>query len=380
MKFLPTSPLEVCLLLLGVCMGFLFALDGWTGTDSQKPPKSLKDSPRVRNFKYAALVAGIAFIADLKVIGITSEKDFLLQLYLEGFAIVASVTICVMAVAIHFLFRGRCAQKPGLTFEGSHPALHYLFYGFHEYSRRLAEAERSWKEAQGVHMADYQKFILAFLPNYNSQVTRSIAAINGALNRQQTEFSLQTARGLLNSVEAVVSAYNKDHDGLKIKVNYMRALRVEESNDTQKESARFRYSDWNDFEYLLVLEQYADDTPFSPFALPVRKRNADVDGHLLPGAPAAFAKIVTQVIDDTQKFEFPPGLPEGTVQEIRDYFNQMPFKSFMSMAIIHSGKPCGVLNVEASHPLAFGKNEQERRMIVSLLEPLCHLLGFVVRT
>jgi len=375
MHVLPASPLEACLFIIGVAMGLLFALDGWSGS---RTTKSLKDSPRLRNFKYAAGAAFVAFIADLKTLGITTGKDRLLHVYLEGFSFFSILTIGGIAAVIWYQFRALRRELPGISFPGSNPWLHYIIYGYSDYVEKLTAAKEAQAQIRSTELADYQKFIQGFLTEYNKQVTRSIAATNYALNGTP-EVRRQTAQSILIAVEAVIMAYNKRRDGLKINVNYMRACRIEDATDAMKAQTRFFHGEWSDYEHLLVLEQYASDQESETFGLAVRKRAKDAEDYLLPGAPTAFYHNRAVIVDDTGHPAFAKKLAVAVAAEIRRYFSGKTFKSFLSMPIIHHPAQCGVLNIEASQEHAFGRNAEEREAIVSLVSPLCYLLGYLIK-
>ena len=374
MLILPASPLEACLFIIGVAMGLLFALDGWSGS---KATKSLKDSPRLRNFKYAAGAAFVAFIADFKTLGIATGKDRLLQVYLEGFVLLAILTIGGIAVVIYRQYRGLRREMPGISFPGSNPWLHYIIYGYSDYAEKLAAAKEAHAETLAEKLADYQKFIRGFLPEYNKQVTRSIAATNFALNGTP-EMRRQTAQSILMAIEAIITAYNRRRDGLRINVNYMRARPIEEATEAMKAKTRFLPGDWQDQGHLLILEQYASDQESETFALAVRKPGKDAEDYLLPGAPTAFFHNRAVMVDDTEHLVFAKKLAATVVAEIRKYLSSKSFKSFVSMPIIHNSAQCGVLNIEASQAHVFGQNPEEREAIVSLVSPLCHLLGYLI--
>lgn len=374
---MPTTPLEWCLALTGLVIGVLYAFDGWS---SSSATKSLKDSPRLLNFKYAAGAFFITFIADFSKLGITDDKGRLLAVYLGSFAVTSILAIAAVAGAIGFQFRRLARNSPGMQFAGPHPVLHFLMHGYRSYEGQLKQTMEDWRESQLQQKDDYEKFIHGFLPEYNKQVTRSIAAINHALNNPTPEVRRQTARNILVAIEAVVMAYHKRREGLKIGVNYMRACRCAEAAEDLKARVRFREGEWADFDYLLVLEQYTDDQAAESFALPVRKDAKGAELYLLPGAPAAFFMKSTIIVDDTRKITLPKNLSATAAREIREYFARKAFKSFMSMTIIHNASQCGVLNIEASHEYAFGKKSEDREAIASLVSPLCHLLGFLIKT
>jgi len=382
MTLLPQSPVEAILLIVGVAMGILFALDGWSGSPTTR---DFATSPRLKNFKYAAFTAGLAFIADLKPLGITVAKDHLLLWYLVGFVLTAVLVIGAVMIVIAVQYPRVAQAYPGLTFPGQTPVLHYLFYGFHSYQAALQKAKEerdaSVEKSQAGRSAEYQAFIHRFLPAYNKQVSNSIAGVDRFLAHQEEPVRMQVAQQILTSIQAVVTEYNDRRPGLAINVNYMRAYPFATAPAAAKTRLRFAKKGVTTYGCVLMLTEYADDEGRESFSLPVPdETDQEAAKLLLPGAPEAFFNTTTAVIPQTEKVEFPTGFDPAVKAEIKAYFASKRFQSFASMTIIHRGEKCGVVNIESNAEYVFGRREEEQKELAGLIKPFSLLLGFVVKT
>lgn len=366
---MPATPWEYCIAVVGLLIGLFYAFDGWSSTGTTR---SLKDSPRVVNFKYAIGAFIITLIADFSKVDASINKGRLLQIYLICFLVTSILTITAMAVAIGRQSRRHAVTHPGLIFPGSSAVLHFLIYGYRSYDEKLKQAMKEWNESR-------EQAINGFLPQYHLQVTGAILAVNHALHAANPEKSRSTAQTILQNIEAVVRAYNKDVANLDISANYLRVTKSANATTDQMNAAKFLHQDWNHYEYLLILEQYARDPTPAPFALPVWKNPADINENILPGAPEAFLRGGA-VLVKRKEMKFASQLPSATVKEIKAYFDQKGLVNFLAMPILSSGSTCGVLNIEANRPEVFGKDEKALKEMIGMLSPFCHLLGFLIKT
>src|SRR2546423_2644252 len=87
----------VIFFLIGCCLGLHYGLDGWIGSTEVR---SLKDSPRLKNFRWVIGVGLFSFVADLKTLGIQGDRKYAVLAYLIGFFIAALVTITSIATII----------------------------------------------------------------------------------------------------------------------------------------------------------------------------------------------------------------------------------------------------------------------------------------
>lgn len=354
---------------IGLLIGLFYAFDGWS---SGVAAKSLKDSPRVVNFKYAVGTFFLALIADFSKVDSSIDKGRLLQVYLIWFAATMLLTVAAMAVVIGWQARQQANRHPGMQFFGASPVLHFLVYGYRSHDEKLKQALKEWSESR-------EQATSGFLPQYHMQVTGAILAVSHALHLANPEKSRSTAGTILQNIEAVVRAYNREVKNLEVSANYMRVSKLAEASPELMGAAKFRHGDWNQYEHLLVLEQYARDPKPAPFALPVWRNTPDAKEHVLPGAPEAFFSGGAVLVKQGE-IKFPRQLPGEIVKEINAYCDRRDLKSFLSMPILSSGSSCGVLNIEANHAEVFGENEDARKKMVGMLNPFCHLLGFLIKT
>ncbi len=382
----PQTSFEWIFALIGLLVGCAYAFDGWRGGAATK---GLKDSPRIQDLRYALGGLLLTIIADLtKAAALTDaaepvNKARLAAVYLIWFCWTATVVILALAVVISVSFRRRRQRQPDLWFEGAGPVVHFLVHGYRAYSEALNEAVEEMEQRESARLraelADYRSFIHAFLPNYNQQVARTVVAIN-AVRDGDAAMRDTVAKMLLVTVASVVQAFARQQSDLVVSANFMRAVPVERATPAEQGHARFLVDGLSTCSHLLVLEQQSGIGALRPLALPVRTLDAQGKGWQLPGAPTAFALRDTQIVEDTANPPFHADVPAATRDEIKQHFAGCVFKSFAAMTIIQSATVCGVLNIEANKPSAFGTNEMERNQIISLISPFCHLLGFLIRT
>jgi hypothetical protein len=373
---IPTTALEWLIAAIAVIVGFIYAFDGWTSTGTTK---SIKDSPRLKNLKYAlggfliALIADFDRFAQLVKLSPAPDKLNLLLIYVGWFLIAMIGTLIAVSAVIEFRFFQLQRTYRGFQFSGIHPMLTYAMYGFKRVDSELKAAREEWVKSR-------ERFMGQFLPDYYKQLTEAIVAVSDAGRAANPETSRVLAESILKNVEAVVTAYNAGASGLTMTVNYMRAQPAATAEETTWNALRFGHGRREDYQQVLILEQYAGDRAPAPFVLPVWKSDGGKE-HILPGAPQAFFNNGDVLVNDTQKdLEFPRGVPEATVKEIKEYFAQKSIRSFLSLTIIGHGAIRGVLNVDANQPGVFGREKQAQEEIRKMLKPFCHLLGFLIRT
>lgn len=373
---MPTTPLEWLIAVIAAIVGLLYAFDGWTGTGAAK---SFKDSPRLKNLKYAlggfliALIADFDRFAQLMKLDAAPDKLSLLVVYVGWFLAAMLAALIAVSVVIEFRYFQLQRTYRGFQFPGIHPVLHYAMYGYKRVNDDLETARAEWLKSR-------ERFLRQFLPLYYKQLAEAITAVNHAVNAANAETSRALAESILKNAEAVVTAYNTGAAGLTMAVNYMRAQPAAAAGEANWSALRFGHGKREDYQHLLLLEQYAGDRSPPPFALPVWKGDGGRE-HVLPGAPQAFFNNGDVLVNDTQKdLEFPRGVPEATAKTIRAYFAQKPIGSFLSMTIFSHGAACGVLNVEANQAGVFGRDKPAQEEIIKMLKPFCHLLGFLIKT
>jgi len=375
MNFSPENGMEFCLLLLGAAVGVCYAFDGWTGSAKEV---ELQRTARLKNLKYAATGFFVALIADVKAVGIVSDKARLLQCYVEGFFVTAIVVIGLISLALlrKYTRVSKTSLAEFLPADFS-PVMDYLFYGFNFYRSNSSQIVTKAKAEQVQHRT---QFITAFVPAYVLQTSAAIAAVSNYVSQPSPQIRAMVSRQILECIRAVVIEYYVNPQDFKVDANYM--LAYEKSSPPPKLKERLQFADKaaDDYEIFLALEGFSKDDDKEDFILPVGNKRIDGwDKTLLPGAPEAFLRETTVVIDDTAKMSFPSGLSEKTISAIEAYFRKKSsFKSFASLGIIYAGRWIGIVNVEANMTSIFGKTDQKKDEVASLLKPFCLLLGFVL--
>jgi len=130
------------------------------------------------------------------------------------------------------------------------------------------------------------------------------------------------------------------------------------------------------YDHFLALKDYAFPDGMENFILPID----DSNDALLAGAPEAFVKNRTSVIDNTAEIKFARNTARHVVKAQKAYFKRKGFKSFASLVILgEGGNPLGIVNIECNQRFIFGKTEEEKNEVSTLLHPFCSLLALVVK-
>ena len=210
------------------------------------------------------------------------------------------------------------------------------------------------------------------------QISYAIAAVEAGTFASGSEPMREVAVNILQSICAVVIEYYGLVDDLEVNANYMVAY--DRSALTEVEPRlKCAHGDLKRYAYFLALEQYATPTDTADFVLPVEDRSDSKSRkRSLPGAPFAFLTNETVIIDDVEKIKYGGLLPDNIIEEERSLLEGKKFKSFGCLNIARGGRQLGVVNVESNHPYVFGRKQDEKREITSLLHPFCLLLGRVI--
>ncbi|MGO9244008.1 MAG: hypothetical protein ACLPT4_15380 [Verrucomicrobiia bacterium] len=373
MDIIPNTAWEVCFLLVGAGVGFCYGFDGFSGSTKDL---ELQRTARLKNLKYAVTGVFLTLIADLKAARIHDPRDRLLAFYIGGF--VASAIIVIVVVAAGVCLKYHWIRRSNLNRhlpQDMSPVLDYLFYGYNYYRTNTAKIIQ---QAQAKELADYRRYITTFLPAYVSQLSMAIAAID-ASQRGMADKRV-TAHTILQCIRAVVISYYGGGDNLRVNANYMAAYHKSHRPDNLESRLRFAGDDISQYEYFLVLEDYAEaDGKEENFILPV----ANDESRQLPGAPRSFMTSSTVVIDDTSKIRFAPGLKPHIVEGLKEYFKKYfegrNFRSFACLVVYHAGAKNGVINIESNERFVFGEPNQRKEEVELLLKPFRDLLGFVIK-
>lgn len=368
---IPDSPLEISFLIFGIVIGLLFVIDGWRGS-----PKSrdFRGSPRIRAllWVFGGLVS--AFLVDIRKLGIAlpDDKSRIIELYLAGFAgAAAAALLCMIGILIAQAFWSRTRRTASIADTTAYPflpVLDYLHYGYSQFQETRNQQLEKYADSEADH---YRKY----LAGYTSDLAVAIVAVNNL--RDNGGDASTISRILLRSIGQLTQ------DLLHVSplnVNYMRAYDASHCPEPIKQQLRFVFGDSNRYSNYLALAQYANDMDREGFSLPVEPDEVSKKAAcLLPGAPVAFRRNQIVCIEDTAKIDYPSGLNAEVVQNLKAYFQNKKFRSFLSIPIVgKTGLPVGVLNIDSNQKAAFGKNEAERESIANTVLPFCALLGAII--
>lgn len=149
----------VVFFLIGACLGVHYGLDGWIGTTE---PESLKDSPRLKNFRWVVGVGLFAFVADLKALGIDGNKKYGTLAYLLGFILAGAALIVSFALVILFRARSFKSSEPDkYPDQPFTPVIDYVLYGYQYHRQRYEEAVQKKSAGQVQEGYDHQKTVCA---------------------------------------------------------------------------------------------------------------------------------------------------------------------------------------------------------------------------
>ncbi len=369
-SLLPGNPADFIMLVIGLAVGIFYGFDGWRGSLEKV---ELKDSPRFRNFRYAAAVAVTTFIADLKVLDPNIQKLRLLAFYLASFLVSAFLTVFGWAlyIAVTCLFIKRADPANSALSTLKHVG-NYLLYGHKHHIEKLELSLHSNKESE------IRRLRRDFLPSYASQLSHSLGAIYHYRAQPAPEARKLVARNILKTICAVVQGYRGKHNDIEIDANYMVAY--DKSSAPRSLPLRFAWGEKGRYKHFLALETYADDMRTKTFALPVEdESDPQAAKRVLPGAPRAFFNDAWEIIDSTARISYPEATDKAVLKDMKDYFRQSRFKSFASLPIIgKGGKKLGIVNIDSNQEFVFGKTEDEKNEIASLVYPFCLLLGLII--
>jgi hypothetical protein len=360
------SELDLLFLLLGGVMGIFYGFDGWRGTEKDV---EFRKSRRVRNFLWVVGAGFLTFVADLKTLDASANKERVLLAYLLGFLIFGAFVVLGGGFLIAAKFSLMRLREHGAHTRGPFsPFLDYIQYGY-QYHRKQYEESLSQKTEQDGQNVEI--FLLAYV----KKLIYAMAAVNSF--RLSPESKRDVAVQILNYICAVVVEHGK-LPGAEVNANYMLAYHRSVFTEDLRSRLRFAFGNTDRYEFYLALEEYAEDRGRENFVLPVEPKNGD-GTMALPGAPLAFLKNDTVVEDDVQKIKFAKRVPQSTAAEMREYFVAKSFRSFGSLNIVGRGKQLGIVNVESNLSHVFGRTQDEKKRVTALLHPFCLLLGEVVK-
>jgi hypothetical protein len=347
-----TNPVYAFGALVGLAIGAFYGFDGWRGSTADM---EFKDTPRMKNLLWVLGGAVAALFGDIKAMDPKSEHPRLLLYYFLSFLVMAAMVIVIWGVVVAFERVVAHRRRNTDGYELSDALGDYFFYGYRYYRERRSEARNNWQTL--------------FFAAYSTQAAYAVAA-SGAVT---VENRLQMAQSILQNISTVVRSYHRDsadEDKLGIRANVM-ILRP--CNEEFRKLLRFAGESQVVDKCLALAASDRNDYP-QAMALPVAGNSRD----MLPGAPLAFSdEDGYDVIDDTSRINFKPGVPEAVQVEIVQYFKEQRFHSFASIKIFARRNAIGVVNVEGRVKELFGGSSEEKKRMVQLLLPFCSALGII---
>jgi hypothetical protein len=368
----------ILFVLFGLGIGVHYGLDGWVGrTDNER--STFKDSPRLKNFRWALGGALLAVVADFKGLGIYGDKSHDIVAYVAALSIAAVATIMSTAFLMWFRTRRRMRKNPDLSLDPYYPAItDYLVYGYHFYQKKFVEAVQRENEHLIV---EHTTFRAQFYASYAEQLSYAMAGVDALSDTLSREVVQHLILQILRNIKGIVVSYHRE-SAPKINVNIMVAYAGDELPHELKTKVKFSYGEDCHYSNYLAIVAYADPDGQEDFVLPVENivDKTKAQRCSLPGAPLAFLKNDCEIVDDTAKIEYSKSLPTSLKNELVTYFKRKSFKSFGCVPIMgRNATQLGVLVVESDKTYVFGKDDESKSEMNKFLQPFALLLGRLIR-
>lgn len=351
--------------LVGLVVGIFYGFDGWRGDTAAI---DFKDSPRWKNLAFVLGGGFAAFFGDLKALDPGANKLLVLVAYFSLFVIAGFAVVMFWGIAIGIarLWAGFKGRSGGYGFLDA--ITDYFFYGFRHYRQRVDAAGQN-----AAQVAATQNDTSLFYMAYSQQLSRGVQAAGSVTDASKKN---ETARAILASVSAVIRSYHRDDankNGIRANLMLRRVC-----DDPLRQRLMFVGSTRAQVTRCLELVAYDEIEDEPGIVLPLPDAAQGALAKALPGAPTAFLHPNRYaIIDDTAQIQYQPLVPQDVQAEIRAYLDVKPFRSFGCIQIVGAGVILGVVTVEARMTEVFGRSEEEKRKIISLLLPFCGALAIV---
>lgn len=369
---------------IGAFLGFLYVAWSWRGKASLNV--ALKDDLRVRGLSWALTGAGIVLIADWqKFVGtnIHIERTELLGWYAGGF--LSGVFSTLFVTSINVWSHARLTNKtyPDLFIRGAFsPVLHYLFYGFKDYTECVerclkdrqandesASALEAAISAQRDHLEASNKAVIAAFDAYESFVRGQVSAAD-------------TCHNIMRQMIQVVQSFlgmNSNH----VNASYMVVEKSELLDQTALSTVKFAFGDLSRYREYLCLKGYAHNGP-PMFRIPVEPDGAGRKHRLLPGAPKAYV-LRRPEVTNTRKPKFEKEVPTEVRDEQILYFETQEFDAIYSLPLRRSGTyngdaaVVGILNLDFQlEREGLDADELSKYGVEVAVSPFCALLASII--
>ena len=354
--------LEIFAGLIGILMGFLYAVSGFT--DPGKVEEFSKN-PRVKNLIWLLGGAGGVFLLDWKIM---APED--VDAHLRG-ALMFSYALCAIGAAIIvilgmscFIFlstEGLARRNPCLIGRSGDLVLEYISYGYRAYRTRQEKLEAAGEAGGGGPEA------LSAVGSTLSVLISATARDRGRGDPVQRDLLIDQA---LLAIESTVKLFATGVPNLELRTNYMAVAPFVRLGTTRQ---RFVADAPQPDTKFLVLRRYRDQLA-EAFAIPI----AAVSEKQLPGAPIAAADGQACLLNP-KRLSFRKGVPKATRDQVKAFFKGAGYGSVLSVPLIWERDVVGVVNVESNHIDLVGKGSDMSRRIGIALAPFCVVLGELVR-
>jgi hypothetical protein len=353
-------------LIIGVIVGALFALDGWWGNLKKT---AFKNSPRMKNLLYVLGSLVVAIFVDFrKYLGDFDSGTAVLCYIIGGFFSAVSIIIGLSLAAFIRQIYLRWTSAIG-TLDPFGAAMDCFVHGYQAYR----DAQREYEENELVKKIRRQLEFSSHLGRTQAALVCSLHHLLGPANEQAKQVFVKDT---LLAITVIVAKFFGEDSGLVINANYMYATDPASITPEMSTRVKFAGSDLSKYSCFLILDAYAHDSGRENFILPVGAGTTECP--LLPGAPAAFFFNSKVIINDTSKITFQKGFPKKIKDSINEYFQRKAtFRSFACFVVFGTGRPIGVVNIEANRKGAFGDTPEKSQELADLLSSTCNLIGVV---
>jgi hypothetical protein len=364
-------------LLVGVCMSFLYVSFSWRGKSS--PGSDFKEDPRVKGLLWGLSGALIIIIADWqRFLQAASDTEtisiprlILLGYYVGGFVIGTIIFLIMSAGSIIAECKRINNRYPHVFLnEGIIPVLDFLIYGYNDYQEKVSKAidkhkNHSSTSTNNSRITELETSLIEKaedIDSLSSQLLRrrrlSIEMgeiLITAMDLHRGYFSRklhapEACRSLLRHAISISAFYTGINAG-NINANFMLAEHKSNLSEEDITAAKFMFGDISRYERFLSLKDYAKKgtniirLPVEPF-----------DDHnwidcTLPGAPKAFLSREPTICYKSD-VTFGNAVPEAIREAQLKYFATQSFDAIISLPLMASlnytspSLPLGVVNID----------------------------------
>lgn len=336
---------------LGVCMGLLLVLNGWSGKEPALKLE-LRHNSRVRSLLWGVgVVMAIEFGAWPEHLPLTaSQQDELFKGYLLFYPLGFFIILLAATIQIFIEYRksGEFGYSP-IAAAGD-----FLYFGRQYVEERFSKRKEQEEDCDIQNIYEELCAVSEAFSQSNHKLADDLLRFERAISQKDDGRRRELMRtGLevtLASIGDVFSDVIPAPVGREKCVNLMVAVPVGPDEAKIEELTPFKLD--GDVSCTHLLKQLCRDTGSKapePRVLPVVDE-VDEDKSL-PGAPITFATGQTQVIV-RNAIDFPSGLPEETKTKVNKYYKDQKFSTAVSLCVVRQGqeerRTIGVVNIHSN--------------------------------